>query len=233
MIFPSIEHELVLQVNDRTRLDASKTYSDKSGPVITKVEIQPYAGGPQINVTNVKASEWYTDYQYASAGAKVITVTINSDSTPVTITSTITVKTVADDALFSADTDLVQEEPDITKYVRKGRNTFKDVHREAQREILDLLDRKGYKGPDQSRLTASQAVAVDQVRTMSKYLALHLIYLGLSNVVDDVFFKKSAVYWSKYLTASDRRIIGFDLNNDGEISPDEGADLRATRMYKH
>jgi len=233
MIFPSLELEAVVQVNDRTRLDASKTYAAKGAAVITKVEIQPEAAAALIDVTNTKSAEWYTDWQYDTDGQKVVTVTINGDTTPVIFTKTILVKSVADDALFAEDSDVIQEEPDIVKYVRKGRNTFKDVHREAQREILDLLDRKGYKRPDGTELKAADAIDNLQVRTMAKYLALHLIYLGLSNIVDDIFAKKSAAYWSKYMTATDRRIIGFDLNNDGEISLNEGADLRAARMYKH
>jgi hypothetical protein len=135
MIFGSLEHEAIVQVNDRTRLDASKTYSAKGAVPITKVEIQPYAGAAQINVTNVKPSEWYTDYQYDTDGQKVITLTINGDGTPIVSTYTIQVITAANDNLFADDTDLMQEEPDVVKYPRKGRNTFKDVHREAQRDI--------------------------------------------------------------------------------------------------
>jgi hypothetical protein len=232
MIFPSIEHEAIVQENDRTRLDVSKTYSSKGAPAIVKVEIQPYTGAAQIEVTNAKQSEWYTDYQYDSDGQKVITVTINGATTPVIFTSTIQVISATNDNLFAEDTDLIQEEPDITKFVRKGRNTFKDVHREAQREILDLLDRKGYKRSDGTELTAADAVDKAQVRTMAKYLSLHLIYIGLSNIVDDIFSQKSATYWSKYLTASDRRIIGFDLDGDATISTNEGINTRATRMYK-
>lgn len=236
MIFPSIEHEAVVQVNDRTRLDASKTYVAKGATPITKVEIQPYAGGPQIDVTGtgtpLKPSDWYTDYQYDTDGQKVITVTLNSDTTPITFSSTIEVISEADDALFADDTDLIQEEPDITKYVRKGRNTFKDVHREAQREILDMIDRKGYRKSDGTKVVAADAIDKSEVRTMAKYLALHLIYIGLSNVVDDIFSQKSATYWTKYNTASDRRLIGFDLDGDSAVTLGEGVNLRPARMIR-
>lgn len=230
MIFGALEHEASVQVNDRTRLDASKTYTAKGAPAITKVEIQPYTGAAQINVTNVKSSEWYTDYQYDSAGTKTITLTLNSDTTPLTFTRTIQVISVADDNLFSEDSDLIQEEPDITKYTRKGRNTFKDVHREAQKEILDLLDRKGYKTSAGLDISAADAKDKSEVRTMSKYLTLHLIYMGLSNVVQDIFSVKASQYWSKYLKASDRQIIGFDLDGDGSVSSGEGVNTSVAKM---
>ena len=67
---------------------------------------------------------------------------------------------------------------------------------------------------------------------MAKYFALHLIYSGISNAVGDLFNNKAKEYWSKYLVASSRKIIGLDLNGDGEISPGEGVNLSAARMIR-
>lgn len=234
-IFPTLEHEAKVQVNDRTRIEALKTFADKSGPVITKVEIEPYAGAGYIDVTGsapLKADNWYTDYAYDTAGSKVITLRINDGGSPVTVTSTIEVISAADDALFASDADLTQDEPDVLRYVRKGRNTFKDVHREAQKEILDFLDRKGYRSLNGDKISKDMVVDKSEVRTMAKYLALHLIYSGISNVIDDIFSLKASTYWSKYLTASDRKIIGLDLDDSGDVSLGEGVNTRAARLVR-
>lgn len=232
MIFPNLELEAIVQVDDRTRLSAVKTYADKSGPSIVKVEIEPHTGLGFINVTNVKPDEWYTDYQYDSAGAKVVTLKINGDTTPVTKTFGITVISSANDMLFSSDTDLISEEPDVLRYVRKGRNTFKDAHREAQKEILDQLNRQGFRTSTGLKLTATDLIDKSEVRTMSKYMALFMIYDGLSNVVGDIFELKANNYWSKYLVASDRKIIGIDLNGDDVITTSEGVNIRGARMVR-
>lgn len=231
-IFPNLEVEAVLAVDDRTRLDASKTFSSKDGPTIDKVEIEPESGSGFIEVTGTKSSDWWTDWQYDTAGTKVVTVRVNGDTTPVLATATIEVLTDADDALFAKDSDLIQEEPDVLKFVKKGRNSFKDVHREAQKEILDLLDRKGYRFTDGTKLTKDAVVDKSEVRTMGKYLALHLIFSGQSNQLDDIHRRKAAEYWSKYLTASERQVIGLDLDQDAVVSQGEGVVLRTAKLLR-
>jgi hypothetical protein len=82
-------------------------------------------------------------------------------------------------------------------------------------------------------IAAVDAKDKSEVRTMAKYLALHLIYMGLSNVAEDIFSKKASIYWSKYLKASDRQIIGFDLDGDGTVSNGEGVNTSVAKLvYK-
>lgn len=234
-IFPTLEHEAKVQVKDRTRIEAVKSFSDKSGPVITKVEIQPYLAADWIDVTGptpLKSDNWFTDYAYDADGEKTISVRINEGVDEVLASSTVMVISEADDALFSNDQDLTQDEPDVLRYVRRGRNTFKDVHREAQKEILDMLNRKGYRDYSGNKINKAMVVDKAEVRTMSKYLTLHLIYSGISNVVGDIFFQKSNSYWSKYMTASSRNIIGLDLDGDDVLSAGEGVNTRASRMLR-
>lgn len=236
MIFPNLELEPVVQVADKTRLSAVKSYGSK-GEAITKVEIQPYAGGPWIDVTGspISTKNWYTDWEYDTAGTKVVSLRVNDGSpSAVTITKNISVITEADDALFATDADLAFEEPEILKYVKDGRNSYKDVHREAQKQILDLLNRKGYRTTSGGPITKANVKDLTQVREMAKYLALHIVFEGLSNVVGDVFSAKSQGYRGQYTTAQDRQIIGLDLNEDGEVDTayGEGVDLSAARLIR-
>ena len=231
-IYPTLEIEKIVQVNDRTRVSAVKSYADKSGDTINKVEIQLAAAGPWLDVTSTKESDWYTDAQYTTDGDHVITVRINNDTTPVLASKTITIISEADDALFATDGDLTAEEPDVLRYVRKGRNTFKDVHRQTQIELLDIINRKGYRTLAGDKITAADAVDKTEVRGMGKYMALYMIYYGLSNVVGDIFEQKAATYWSRYLTVSDRQIIGLDLNADGKVDNGEGVNMRVAKMVR-
>lgn len=230
-IFPVIELEDIVQVDDKTRLDAAKTFTSKDGPTIVKVEIQPYAAGPWIEVTGTKSSDWFTDWQYDTAGTKAVSLRVN-DPGGVTVSKNIEVLTAVDDALFSSDPDLEKEEPDILKYVRKGRSSFKDIHREAQRQIMQFFDDKGYVDASGAKLTKDAVVDVSEVREWSKYLALYLIFSALSNQNDDIFSSKASFYHSKMLAARQKNAFRLDLDGDGEISEGERLKLSTSLMQR-
>lgn len=228
MIFPNLENEPVVQVNDRTRLSALKTYAAK-GSTIIKVEIEPDAGAGYIDVTGspMDPKKWFTDWQYATAGAKVISVRVNEGEPDETIkTFPITIVTEADDALFASDSDLAQDEPDILRYVKDGRNSYKDVHREVQKEILDLINRKGYRKPDGTKITKADVVDKTEVREMAKYYALWMIFEGISNKIGDVFSLKASEYRGEYTIRTERQILALDLDGSGTIEPVEGVNLQ-------
>ena len=105
-IFPVLSFETILQVNDKTRLDASQSY--KSGPVnnISLYEIDPGDGNGFRTVTADK----FLDIQYDSPGEKEIILRINNATTPPTTQDgpeiaeyTLNVITSEDDLLFSND----------------------------------------------------------------------------------------------------------------------------------
>ena len=144
MIFPVLETEDVVQVADKTRLDGSKTFVSKDANEITLVEIEPESCAGYIDVTGSSFADWYLDWIYTGATRSVtVTIRVTTDSTPVTLTRTISVVTVSDDKLFSKDQDLVAREPDVLKYVPQGRASFLNVHRASQTKILEDLDEGG------------------------------------------------------------------------------------------
>lgn len=228
-LFPNLELEAIVQVDDKTRLDATKTFASKDGPAITQVEIKPEASGTYIDVTGTKQTDWFTDWQYSSAGTKTVSIRVNGTDV---VTKTLSVVTEVADALFAADSDLISEEPDVLKYVKKGRNSFKDIHREVQTSIVKLLNDKGYLFSDGTKITKDAIVDKTEVREWAKYLALHLIYNAQSNVLDDIFARKSALYDSKAKLAAQTTVLRLDLNKDGIGDINEGVTLGTAIMSR-
>lgn len=232
MIFPNLEVEPIVQISDRTRLNATKTFASKDGPLITSVEIEPEAGAGFLAVTGSSFKDWLTDWEYETAGTKVVTVRINNIPGPtfVTKTASILVVDAATDMLFATDQDLTMEEPDILKSVRAGRNSYKDVHREAQTQIVDILNRKGYRNSEGAKITKAMLIDKSEVREMAKYRALQIIFSGLSNQIGDLFQQKADLYESKFSLVSQRQILGLDLNADGMIESGEGVNIYSARL---
>jgi uncharacterized Fe-S cluster-containing radical SAM superfamily protein len=102
MIFPKLKTESIVQVNDKTRIDARDTFLSPDEAAITLLEIQAEIGGQFLDVTGTS----YIDWQYDTAQEETITLRVTTDSTPVTITKTLTVISASDDNLFSSDADL-------------------------------------------------------------------------------------------------------------------------------
>lgn len=216
-IFPILQVESVVQVNDQTRLDATRSFITQDEAAITKIEIRPIATGNWIDVTDEK----YLDWAYSTAENVTASCRITTDSTPVTSSSILTIVSEASDALFSNDVDLLAWEPDVLKYVRQGRNSFKDVHREAQKQVLDWFDSQAIRDKDGNRLTKTDIVDVQEVKEWSKFLTLQIINESLSNAVGDVFAEKSRKYESLAIKARNRSEFKLDLNNDGVASNGE------------
>lgn len=233
MIFPHLEYESTVQVNDRTRLDATKSFTTQDQAAVTKIEIDPGTGS-FINITPSTATDttqWYLDYQWDSAGSKTVRLRITAGTTE-TISRTVTVVTEAADALFSTDQALASHEPDILKWVKAGRNTFKDVHRAAQTEILDWLDEKGYVDTNGNKLTKAAIVDTTEVRQWAKFMALRMIFEGIQNAEDDVFQKKADAYGAKEASHRNRAILRLDEDGDGAVDESEGAHISTGNIFK-
>lgn len=232
-IFGVLQLETVVQTNDKTRLDATKSFPSKEHAAITLVRIKPSAADSFITVngTGTTTKDWFIDWQYSSAGTKTVTLEITAGAVE-TFTQTISVVTSADDLLFSNDAALTGYEPDILKWVRPGRNSFLDVHRAAQSLILDWLDSIRLWNRDGGKLTKADLSLTDDLTQLSTYWTLMLIFRGLSNKTDDVFAKKASDYESKVMEAKNRGRIQADLNGDAEIDATEGEDQRSYFMVR-
>ncbi len=121
------------------------------------------------------------------------------------------------DNLFSNDSDLVQHEPDILKYLPDGKSSYKYAHRRSQELILKFLDEKGYTDIYKDKLLIDAIVDVDEVREWSIFLTLRLIYQGIKNATDDVFSEKVKDYHSEEKVARNRAILRLDIDGDGDV----------------
>jgi hypothetical protein len=226
VIFPVLELENKIQVDDKTRLSAIKTYVTPEEAAISLLEIEPFAGAGFLDVTNAK----YLDYQYSMGGDVQVTLRVTTDGAPESITKNITVISAADDRLFSSDADLVPHEPDVLSYVRDGRNSFLDVHRTAQEHILAWLDEHGLRQADGTLFTAVNIHNLEEVKRWSKFLTLRLIFEGLSNSVDDIFAQKSERY--RILEAEARNRVNITLDVDGDGNADTRPELRTGMLRR-
>lgn len=231
-IFPHIRVESVVQVNDRIRIDATRSYTTKDEAAVSLVEIEPEAGFGFIDVTGANIKDWFLDFQFATDGTKSISVRVTTDGAPSTVSKDIVCLTKAEDNLFSEDQDLTVHESDILRYVRSGRNSFKNKHRESQRLIMEHLYKIGVVGKNGTKLTKASVVDVEEVKDWSKFLTLSLIFADQSTVPGDFFEAKSDNYLQMAEDARHRSIIKLDFNGDGNLDRSESLDITWRRLRR-
>lgn len=164
-------------------------------------------------------------------GLRKVTLTVASISESTSIDQYVEVYTPEGDALFSEDSDLVAHENDIMKWLPQGKSSFTDLHRRAQRLILDWVDRQGYRDDEQKRITKFAFVQNADVRVWSTYVVLKLFFMGVQNQTDDVFKKKALYYEKLEIEARDRAVLNLDLDNDGKEDKTDGPDIRSGRLF--
>lgn len=220
-IFGVLESDPIVQVNDKVRLKAMRSFISKDEAAITLVEIEPAAGSGFIDVTGTLSDDWYLDWSYATDGTAVASLRITTDGAPVTVTLDVTVVTEADDALLSTDADLLRYETEIMDLLPDGYSSFNYVHRKAQESILDWLWEEGYRATSNDKITADLLLNKDEFRKWSTGLTLSYIFNDNSNSIDDKFREKSLNYNSIAVDARKTAVITYDFNKDGEITDGE------------
>lgn len=244
MICGILELENVVQISDKTRLSALKSFVSKGEFDITKVEIQPENAAGYIDVTDTDPRNWFLDWIYTGA-TRVVTVSLrvtsnpgDPDADPVvdavvsTVTKTIQIYTATDDALFSSDKDLMAIEPDILKWVPDGRASWLNVHRAAQEKILDWMNKAGITDMAGLPLTKAAVVDVDEVRFWSRDLCLAIIFKGIQNLPGDVFSEKAKFYFTEASKASDRAKLRLDIDGDGTLGPNDSVGLTSAELIR-
>jgi len=203
-IFPIIETENIVQIDDKTRIKADKTYVAKGSAAITLVEIQPEGTESFINVTGTSSRDWYLDWNYSGISRTVtVAVRVTTDGLPVTSTRDIEIITQADDKLFSSDDDITPYESDVLKYVEQGRNSFLNKHRAVQGLILDVLNDEGIYDSSGNRITKDAIIDIAEVNTWSKFWTLGLIFDDFQNSEGDKFLEKANKYFKRANRARD------------------------------
>jgi hypothetical protein len=221
MIFPSLDLEPVIQVGDRTRLSALKSFVTNDEAAIDLVMIQP---GASASFITVDVTDRYLDYSFSASGTYVITARVGASGASADLSSSISVITAASDALFSTDADLKLHEPDILQWTSPGRNSFLNIHRRAQKLIIEELRREGYTDTSGDPYTKAAIVDVEEVKQWSTMWTLQLIFEGLSNATDDVFHEKAVRYSALRQTWGKTALLRLDTDGSGTIDDGEGID---------
>lgn len=227
MLFPVIRYESTVQVDDQTRIDASKSYVSQGDDAIDSIEIDPGSG-----FVDVTATGGYLDHEYSAPGEYTVTVRVDNGSGPVDKIVVITALSAEEDGLFSDDGVLTQYEPDILTYVREGRNSYKDVHRRVQKLILDWLDSNRYWKKGKDRYELADLIDIQDFREWAALWALSLIYEGLSDKVDDKWMAKALKYKGLAESASERGTLRLDVDADGTVDDYEKTDNISKEMIR-
>lgn len=231
--------------------DGAGTDPAPSGSTAIMVAIT--TGNTSTQVATAVASAVNATAQFnASSSLAIVTITGASDGVALpsvdfnsgfTITTTqygqvsntdisyISVYSVEGDGLFSDDSEIEVEEPEIRKYVKPGRNTYKDYHRQAQKKILEWLDRQGFVNIYEDKFTKNDIKDITEVREWSRYMVLRMIFEGIKNAVADVFQNKRDYYSAEEIAARNRARLRIDTDNDGTINDWEGINTNNTDLF--
>lgn len=143
----------------------------------------------------------------------------------------IDVYTEEGDDLFSDDSDLTDEESDIMRFVPPGKATFKYLHRNAQKQIFQDLDRLGFTDVFEEKLTKWAVKDKSELNEWSTFLVLNMIYSDASNAKDDSHKAKADMYSTEVIKARKRMILRLDVDNDGIADQfGEGFDTATVRL---
>lgn len=236
MIFPKLTLETVLQVEDKTRINASMSFV--SAGTITDILIKPEASESFISVFNSDPDKRFLDWAYVTDGIKTVTVRVETD-TPANrdVDYQITVLSKSDDSLFSGDSELIGYEPDVLNYLPKGKNSYLYAHRKAQDIIIAYLDEQRIWNDDGSRITKEEIAAIadndirDQFKQWSTYQTLLIIFNSIQVSNDDIFEEKKRYYETLRDGARNRSALRLDLDKDTIIDT-TAYDIRSVRMVR-
>jgi hypothetical protein len=228
MIFLSCNREKIVQINDKTRIDASKSFV--SGSVITDILIKPEASESFVSVYNISQDKWFLDWAYSTDGEKTITIQATDGVNVITQDFKLNVISEVDDNLYSDDSELFSLETELKRYIPIGRNSFKHIHREAQSRILNFLDRKRIWNDNGTPYTKEQVNLIGELSKWSLYECLFMIYTDLFISVGDKFAEKVNQYKELRNYERDRGAIRIDKNGNGTY--DDGTDFQELKSFR-
>ena len=231
MIFPCIEADTCLSLNEKFRIDVSNSYATADEGMFTSIQIEPDTGVGFFDAIDGD----YLDWQYETDGTKIVSVTFTTENgTPKTETYEIEVK--AEECLLSDDECLKAFEPTLYKLLPCERCNFMFIHRKVVDCILNELSCRGiYKkatggisvknpidGCKLELLTCEDLVGSEQVKRIATFWALEMIYGGNYNSTDDLYYTKFKYYRAERTKAMSAGNLLIDRDGDGELERGEG-----------
>lgn len=231
MIFLNCIKEDLVQVNDKTRFDFSKSFT--SGETINSITVVPDEGVNPIQIHSQNQEKWFLDWAYDTPGLKTVVVEASHAQVTISQNFTINVVSVEEDNLYSNDAQLFAIESELKRYIPQGRNSFINIHREAQSRILNYLDRKRIWQDNGDPYTKTQINLHGELQKWSLYETMLMIYTDLLISVGDKFAEKVNEYKTLRNYERDRGAIRIDKNNSGTIdAASEIQELKSFRLIK-
>lgn len=226
--------ELQTQLNAASSLTYTVTSDDNIITIEASGKFKITSGELQKILNFSISSDFETEQasSYFEGGSRIVTVTVSNGTESDTKYFYPRVLTKEGDYLFCEDQDLVAHEPDILKWCIDGRSSFKDVYRRAQKMIVAWLDERGFRDINGNKYGKRDIKDIEEVKQWATYLSLRLIFQGISNVVNDVFFEKAKNYSLLEEQARSRVILRIDFNKDGIVEPKEGPSIHYTGIVR-
>lgn len=218
MIVVNAIHEQTVRVNDSFLIDCSRSLCFDGSQVDT-ISIIPESGADTIeifnNQTELEFGETVEDtkdyiWLYKTPGVKELTVIVTKGEDSEQETYSITVLSKEDDVNFSNDNDLRVHESKIDTFLRTGKTSFINLHREVKAEILRDINSK-YKDIEFENIFNK-----NELIAWSKYRVLELIYESDITNLDDLHIDKRNTYKDLVSTAKSQAVILLDTDLNGE-----------------
>lgn len=229
MIFPSLNLETTLQVDDKTRFIAENSFAVSE--IISDVLIEAETGSGFVSIYNSGDSDkWHLDWAYDTDGIKNVTVRVITDLGTKDKVYDVNVLTEAVDALYSTDNDLYPYEPEISNYLPLGKNSFKYAHRAAQSKILAYLDEQRIWKNNTERFDKFDILDKEEFSRWSLFQTLLIIFEGSQVSVGDLFQEKKEEYEKEMKTARSRGALRLDFDGDG--NNDLPTTITSTRLVR-
>ena len=217
---------VVFTVDERNRVTTTPSSPLKFRPNYTSKDLLHHIGYKEENEFSSSIVGLPVEY-----GLRKVTLTVASTSENASISEFVEVYTVDGDALFSEDADLVAEENDIMKWLSPGRGSFLDLHRKAQRLIIEWLDRQGYVDDNGKKITKWAILDQSEVKMWSVYLVLRLFFTSNKNANGDVFKEKAKHYEKHEIISRNRAVLRLDLDGDKKEDVVVGPDIGSGRLF--
>lgn len=122
--------------------------------------------------------------------------------------------------VFADDYDMQEGYMGVVDLKRGDTTSFIGYHQGARNEILQVLRNSG-KYTTSYSLSEWDLLKPEQLREAGKWKALELLFMELSNQVDDKYDQLSRKSNEKFSGAMNLYILSIDLNDDGKMSEAE------------
>lgn len=125
------------------------------------------------------------------------------------------------DIVFSDDSDLKEDYPDITDSLPSGEVSFIKFHKSARDRIIQSLNNQNIRKVsgnlvNPTKITEWDLLQISEMRVASKYMTLGLIFKWLSDQVDDKYIDDSRLCFSQAESFLNMPTLAVDIDDDGK-----------------